>query len=147
MLIIHAAAADWVLPDNSDPHQILAAAKADTAARRFEDALAKHEWFYDHVLEVDESFYGVRLSFALADWHVLAQHYPPAQQALHARREAAEQKVLQGEQVRRSFHDLFAINRELNDDQLTVAVFMQLDHNNRGCARGVQHRAAGFRAS
>jgi hypothetical protein len=46
---------------------------------KFEQALQKRIWLHDHVLETHPNYYGVRLSFALAEWVELGKEYPKAQ--------------------------------------------------------------------
>jgi hypothetical protein len=73
---------------------------------------------------------GVRLSFALSDWEQLGREYPPALEKLTAIRNSLEDRVKKGEDIGRSFHDLAAINRTLNEDSRTTESFRQLDSQN-----------------
>lgn len=123
------AVAEWSAPANPDPKVILNEAQADARAGRYEDALAKQIWFHEHALEYREALFGVRLSFALASWHSLADAYPPALDSLKKTRDDAAQKALKStnKAALDAFFDMSSINRELDEDQKTVEVFEQLD--------------------
>lgn len=128
-LALHAATAlAWTPPPNPDPHAILQEARADRVAKRYEDALARHVWFHANALALDPALSGVRVSFALADWRVLAGRYEPAMAALRAERDAAAARVRQGGfRTRDSFSDAAAINRELDDEASTYALFLDVE--------------------
>jgi len=120
----------WKAPAHPDPHQILSEAQEDTRQGRYSVALAKHLWFHREALKVDQSFYGVRLSFALDYWKDLAQRYPPAMEALVKTRDDALKSVLEGGgaiDAFNAFHDLVALNRALGESGQTVRTFVRLD--------------------
>lgn len=121
------ASVQWVPPANPDPDMILREAKGDARAGRHADALAKHVWFHENALKIRPSLYGVRLSFALSYWQELAIVYPPAKEKLVEIRDAAEKRVLAGENVRESFHDFESINKSLEEEDRTVQLFLALD--------------------
>jgi hypothetical protein len=130
VLITRSAIADWTPPAEPDPQAILSEAEADARAGHNEDALAKQVWFHDHALEIRPSLYGVRLSFALSNWHQLGLNYPPALEKLRAVRDGAAKQVFtekDKEKARNLFADLSAINEELSDDDKTAEVFIALD--------------------
>lgn len=127
----------WTPPENPDPQAILQEAQGDTAASRYEAALAKHVWFHENALSIEPAFYGVRLSFALSYWHELAQKYPPALTKLQEIRDEAAREVLEGKDVRESFHDMAAINDTLEEDSLTKDTFQALDGKNPKAAKQV----------
>src|SRR5262249_28321035 len=102
-------------------------AQTDMIAGRYEEALAKHVWFYDNALKIDPALYGVRLSFALMYWKQLSIVYPPAKAKLIEIRDEAEKKVTSGEGIRDSFHDVESINSVLGEDKKTAALFGSLD--------------------
>ncbi len=125
---------EWTPLDKPDPTSILQEAVADTDAKRYADALAKHVWFHHHALEHRPSMYGVRLSFALTYWKELGQSYPPAMDKLKEIRELAKESVLQfdgspGQEdaAFEKFHDFMAINRTLKEYSETTALFLQLE--------------------
>lgn len=118
---------DWTPPADPDPHRILEEAREDARAGRHEAALAKHEWFHREALELRPSLYGVRLSFALADWMKLGQAHPPALASLKRFRDQALAQVLGGQGGHAEFHDFVSINEVLDDSERTRAAFLRLD--------------------
>ena len=126
---------EWTPPENPDPQAILQEARGDTDAKRYEIALAKHLWFHKNALTIRPSLYGVRLSFALSDWHRLAKEHPPALTKLEETRDEAAQKVMECNDVRASFHDMAAINRTLGKESLTKETFEALDSKNPKAAK------------
>jgi thiol-disulfide isomerase/thioredoxin len=58
------------------------------------EALENYLWCWDHGLEHEQSYSGVRLSFLLSDIARLGRAYPPALQALEERRDAAATTLL-----------------------------------------------------
>jgi len=128
---------DWTPPETPDPQAILEEASDDTRAKRYEIALAKHVWFHEHALTVDPAFYGVRLSFALSDWLELAQQYPPALTKLKEIRDAAQRNVVEGKNVRESFHDMVAINDHLGEQSTTKELFESIHEKNPKTAEKV----------
>jgi hypothetical protein len=122
-------AAGWVPPAQPDPVAILKQAKADAAARRYEDALAEQVWFHQHALDYAQGLYGVRLSYALRQWMVLAKVYPPAFLKLEAARDAAADHVRRGDGARGYFNEVVAMDRVLGQDAATRQLFVWLDAN------------------
>lgn len=110
---------------------------AQEAARegRYEEALREHIWFHDHALEEQPSLYGVRLSYALADWVDLGKVYPPALAALRAIRDAKTVRLQNGDGDRASFHDVESINECLMEHEATHQLFVQLQKVNPALAQ------------
>jgi len=136
-LLAGVATADWQPPTNPNPEKILDEAEADTAAGRYSDALAKHLWFHQNALTYAPAMYGVRLSFALASWGILACLYPPALEQLRAVRDEAAAAVRNGSDPRHAFHDFASINHELKEEEQTKDLFLWLDLNDAAIARQV----------
>lgn len=130
-------AEDWTPPADPNPTVILSEARADTRAGRYETALAKHVWIHENAVKISPSMYGVRLSFALAGWRELTELYPPALAKLKAFRDEAKKNVLQGHEVRTSFHEMDSINDQLGDHDATVSVFQTLVAKNPKAAQSV----------
>lgn len=107
--------------------QALAAARHLADEGEHEQALEKNVWFHDHALEVDDSYGGVRLSFALSDWIDLGRKYPPALRKLEAIRNTKTAKLIAGEEDRELFHDVSSINECLGESESTVALFKRID--------------------
>jgi len=133
------AAAGWIPPAQPDPVAILGEARADTAAKRYEQALAKLVWFHEHALDYaqDQGLYGVRLSYALNDWKALGQVYPPALEKLRAERDAAADHVRRGDGPRGYFNEIVAIDKALGEDAATRELFVWLDANRNEIASQV----------
>ncbi|MCO6044576.1 hypothetical protein NG895_11725 [Aeoliella sp. ICT_H6.2] len=125
----------WTPPASPDPFQIFHQARRDAGAGRYADALAKHVWFHEHALEVDESYYGVRLSYALEAWSELAKVYPPAKQKLLETRDQAKADALTQGDPFNAFSDLQSINEVLGQSAITVDVFKVLVKKSRPKAR------------
>jgi TonB family protein len=83
------------------------------------EALDQFLWCFDIGMKQAPSFGGVRTSFLVSDLAALASHYPPAQQALAARKDAdrsrLEDPILAGE--------FASLNHALGDDKATLAAF------------------------
>ncbi len=113
----------WQPPSNPDPTEIYRSTALDHRSARYAEALAKHLWFFHHALDIDASFYGVRLSFALSAWRRLAEDYPPAYQALIETRDACEHEF-QKSPEHATFHDAAALNQVLEETRRTVDLFV-----------------------
>lgn len=124
----------WEPPQDPNPTEILKEARADRAAKRYEDALAKHLWLQRESLKASPAFVGVRSSFALGDWHALGDRYEPAMAALRAERDRAESDVRAGRDTRFAFADAAAINRELDEGAATVALFRLVEQRDPALA-------------
>jgi len=122
--------AAWTPPENPNPQQILDEAQSDAKAGRYEDALAKHVWFHENALRVDPSYYGVRLSFALADWVKLGSQYPKALEKLREIRDEKDAKLRGGLRDRDLFDDVASINQYLGESTRTVSLFKELHSAN-----------------
>ena len=131
------AAAGWTPPAQPDPVAILGQARADTAAKRYEEALAKLVWFHEHALDYAQGLYGVRLSYALNDWKALGRVYPPALDKLRAERDAAADHVRRGDGARGYFNEVVAIDKALGEDAATRGLFVWLDANRNEIASQV----------
>lgn len=123
------ALAEWSPPSNPDPQEILNEAQEDADQGNYENALLKHLWFHNHALKHERSLYGVRLSFALGDWHKLGEKYPPALNALKKERDLAQKHIRDGQNYYEYFHDYESINGELGEQYKTTQLFRWLDMN------------------
>jgi tetratricopeptide (TPR) repeat protein len=94
---------------------------------RYEDALQKHLWFHEHALEQDRSYYGVRLSFALAQWVELGKQYPPALDALKRIRDRDTALLVAGKTDRELMNDVTSINDYLQETEATVEIFKRIE--------------------
>ena len=89
---------------------------------RYEEALQRHLWYFNHALVCGESD-AVRLSFGLSGWGELARRYPKAREALMEVRDRDAQTFSSGGGYSDLFSEVHSINRELRDDEATVALF------------------------
>ncbi|QNN24999.1 hypothetical protein HED60_22885 [Planctomycetales bacterium ZRK34] len=132
--------AGWEPPEHPNGQQILDEAREDAQAKRYDTALAKHVWFHEHILEYEPSMYGVRLSYALSDWHRLAEAYPPAMVKLKATRDATAERVRQ-KADHRAFHDLVSINDTLGEQAKTVELYREILEKDEAAARRLHNLA------
>lgn len=130
-------AAGWTPPAQPDPVAILGEARADTAAKHYDNALAKLVWFHEHALDYAQGLYGVRLSIALNDWVALGRVYPTALEKLRAERDAAADHVRRGDEARGYFNEVVAMDRALGQDAATRELFVWLDANRNEVASQV----------
>src|SRR4051812_21904757 len=100
-------------------------ARAAVKGGDYEAALEQYDHFYEHALEVDKSYYGVRLSYCLNEWAALGEKYPPAKARLEGKAAdalALLDKTLDPER----FHDYQAICHFLKCPEKPVEKFMEL---------------------
>ena len=67
---------------NIDPGDVLKEARDAYSEKSYSLALEKYQWFFDNAIEIQESYYGVRLSYCLDEWARLGDEYPEAKDAL-----------------------------------------------------------------
>lgn len=113
--------------DKDGAEEALNAARSLAAEGKFEQALEKQVWFHNHALEVNPSYYGVRLSYALSDWIQLGEKYPAALAKLKGIRDEKTSRLLAAEKDRQIFNDVVRINDHLNESEATVGLFKKLD--------------------
>lgn len=118
-----------------DPRMVLDAAEKLARQGRYVEALDKHIWFHEHALEIDDSYSGVRASFALSSWVELGKLYPPAREALVAIRDRDAQTLRAGTWSPNLFSDVAAINDHLGERGETAALFVALHRSNPELAR------------
>jgi hypothetical protein len=116
---------------------------ADAAARQgnHEHALSEFLWVHNHVLDEDEAFAGVRLSFALSSWATLAAEYPPALNALRDARSSAAARVLSEGVDGYAFQDVVAIDDHLGQPHSSYDLLLQLRGTQPDVARLWAHVA------
>ena len=115
------------LVEKPKPYEILQEARGLAQEGRYEEALQRQIWYHNHALEMDPAQTGVRLSFALSYWAELAQRYPKAKDALVDVRDRGTRKFEQGGGGFDLFMEVAAINRELNQRDVTYALFKSTD--------------------
>lgn len=129
-LSVFSVDAAWTPPANPDANFVnvlRSEIKADFAAKRYEEALAKHVWYHENAMKYDAGQAGVRLSFVLNDWLQLSKAYPPALEKLKTIRDDTGKQLEQGKGDSMQFLDFSSINRVLEERQRTVDLFLGLD--------------------
>ncbi len=104
--------------------------------KKYEEALLRLRWFWDHILEYQQAQYGVRLSFALHIWKQLADAYPPALQELRSLRDKSEQRAATSANA---FHDFLSLNGILDENPKSIAFFKGLMKQSPDQARKFYH--------
>jgi hypothetical protein len=118
---------DVAFNGSSDPDEWLRWAREWRRAGRFEEALRAHQWYHANVLELDEAAYGVRLSFALADWVDLARVYRPALESLTETRSQAAAAAVENPPGFEAFHDALAIDRALGQEARAFDLILDVE--------------------
>jgi thiol-disulfide isomerase/thioredoxin len=98
---------------------------ADALAQsgRVADALSEYLWCFDHGLEHDRAFVGVRLSFLLSRIVQLGRSHPPALDELRKRRDAARAALEGGEADLDAATAFAALNDTLGEPAQTLTVY------------------------
>ena len=118
-----------------DVSKVLSEAKDLMDQGRYEDALQRQIWYFNHALEYDQGQTGVRLSFALSQWMELGRRYPKAKEALIEIRDQDTRALADGKGNSGLFADISNINRELQDDGATYALFKTIREKDPQIAR------------
>ncbi|MCD4653232.1 hypothetical protein K8T06_04795 [bacterium] len=98
-----------------------------TEQGKYEEALQKHFWYHQNALELDPSQKGVRLSHALTGWARLGKKYPKALAELKEVRDEKVKQIRSGFCRMDSFLEVEAINRVLDENEKTIALFKHID--------------------
>jgi hypothetical protein len=114
----------------------LADARAFFKEGEFAKALARYEHFFDHSIEEDESWYGVRLSYCLDEWARLGSKYPPALERLEFKAAEAHDLLLRTRRPAH-FHDYIAVCEHLRRNEAPIEVFLTLHRSDRELAESV----------
>ncbi len=114
-------------PGGEDPAKVLEEARTLREQGKYEEALQKHLWFHEHVLEHDPAYVGVRLSFALAGWVELGAKYPKAREAMVSIRDRDTKAVAEGRGTFKLLQDVASLNRYLKEDSKTVDLFLSIE--------------------
>jgi hypothetical protein len=102
----------------------------DIRSEDYKQALAKRIWLHQHALEVNESYFGVRLSFYLSAWSDLGKKYPPAKTLLRYAAYHAEELLFNDPKDAFTVaHEYKAINRALGREDQSAGFFRWLDKN------------------
>lgn len=122
------------LAEDPKPLDVLTEAQELARAGKYEEALQKHLWYHDNALRIDRGQGGVRLSFALSYWLELGKKYPKAMDALLKIRDKKTKELELGVGSFDHFHEVFAINRYLEQNEKTRELFKFLDKHHPAVA-------------
>jgi thioredoxin-like negative regulator of GroEL len=92
------------------------------------EALTEFLWCFDVGMKQVPSYSGVRVSFLLSDIAALGAHYPPAWDALRARRDGARARLSDDPSAAVEFG---GINHYLGEDKVTLEAFEKLPAGSR----------------
>lgn len=109
-----------------DPSARLDEALRLARAGQFAEALAEYLWCFDHGAEEQPEFGATRLSLLLAYLQELGTEYPPAAEAMEARRDAVEASALTGTADVAALETMVALNKRLYSPLRLLNVFEQL---------------------
>ena len=116
-----------------DPRVILNEARNAYKDKNYSIALSKYQWFYDNSIEINKSFYGVRLSYCLNEWADLGKIYKPANEALIELKETTlssfKEKLSQ-----EAFHEYSCICGYLECSNEAYEEFLPLHKSNNNLA-------------
>ena len=94
---------------------------------QYEAALQRQIWYFNHALQYGE-INPIRVSFGIMNWGELGRRYPKAKQALVEIRDRDAQEFLAGRGYAELFLEIQSLNRELQDDDATIALFKTIYH-------------------
>ncbi len=109
-----------------DPSARLDEAVRLARAGQHAEALDAYLWCFDRGAVEQPEFSATRLSLLLAYLQELAAAYPPAGEALEARRNAAEAAVVAGTADQEALETLVALNKRLYSTMRLLNIFEQL---------------------
>lgn len=115
--------------DENDPMLRMQLAKAFWEMGRHDEALREYLWCFDEGAEHDPAYRGVRMSFLLGFIARLAGSFPPAREALVERRDAAKQRIVDGETGDEAARVFAGINRALGEGTSTLGLFDSLKND------------------
>jgi len=132
-VVAKAAVEQWVPPllagEKPDLTRIRQEIQTHMEQHRYEAALQRQIWYFNHALEYGE-VNAVRLSFGISNWGELGRRYPQAKQALIQIRDRDALIISEGRGYGELWSELQSLNRELLDDDATVALFKSTYQNN-----------------
>ena len=115
--------------DRNDPAvKINVEARMDLARtlasnKKFDLATEEFLWLWQHMLEHNQGYSGVRVSFMASDMTKLAEQYEPAKVAFTKLRDAARQKMDAGSKNRDVILDWFVLCEIVGDEDAILAWF------------------------
>jgi len=89
---------------------------------RYEEALQRQIWYFNHAVQFGESD-SIRLTFGIMNWAELGRRYPEAKQALIEIRDRDAREFAVGQGYSDLFSEIQSLNQALQDDGATLALF------------------------
>ena len=102
--------------------------------KKFDLATEEFLWLWEHMLEHEQGYSGVRLSFMASDMTKLAEQYEPAKVAFIKLRDAARQKMDAGSKNRDVILDWFVLCEIVGDEDAILAWFDKAKDENKSAA-------------
>jgi hypothetical protein len=136
-LVVLQSQSPWIPPANPNADKIFNEIRQDFKDKKYQTALEKHVWFHKNALKFNQGMYGVRLSYAIAEWIELGRVYPPALSALQKIRDDSCSEIKSGRGDFYLFNDISSINEYLHDEDKTALLFVFLKENNANLAKQV----------
>jgi len=122
--------------EKPDLQIIYNSAKSLADAGKYEEALQRYLWYFEHSrYDKDQGQGGVRLSFVLSDWVELGHRYPKAKQALQAIRDQNAQQLLNGDGSGVLFQEVAGINQQFFEKDRTLELFDAIAARNPDLAK------------
>lgn len=130
-----------VIDDDGDPidpagkinvHARIDFAKSLIRDKKFDQATEEFLWLWEHMLEHDEAFSGVRVSFMASDMARLSEQYEPAKVAFTKLRDGARKEMDEGDGSHDVIVDWFTLCTIVGDENGKLAWFdkAKLDQEN-----------------
>jgi predicted Ser/Thr protein kinase len=120
--------------EKPDLQKIREEARDFMARGRYEEALQRQLWCFRHARELGESD-TIRLSFGLSNWGELGRRYPKARQALIEIRDRDAREFAEGRGYADLFQEIGSLNRALQQEDATYALFKDLEQRDPSLAR------------
>jgi len=122
--------------EKTDPSARLRLARQAAAGANYEEALSDYRWWFDHALEYDKVFYGVRLSYVLHEWRDVGGEYPFALDELRGVRDDVECKLRSAHATWDNFIELAFLNRYSDCESAAHSAFYRTNRDLAvGCVR------------
>jgi serine/threonine protein kinase len=133
----NATNAEWspvLLPgDKPDVQKIRDEVKTLMDQGRYEEALQRQIWYFNHAAKYGESD-SIRLTFGIMNWAELGRRYPKAKQALTEIRDRDAREFAESRGYSALFSEIQSLNRALQDDDATLALFKTLPQKDKQLA-------------
>lgn len=114
-----------------DPMVLMEAGDAYAQRNRYAEALGDYLWCFDHGLEKNPAFAGVRLSYLLERLDRLGEDFPQAHAQVVKRRDAAEAQLNGPHGSRQMALDVSALNEHLHQKERTLELYDRLSPERR----------------